>query len=272
MVAGILMVAVWSVALAVAGCTSPLAAVGSPQGLTITGQAESGVGGAVKLTGDFSTAYYSYTDANTVTFVLLDGPEDSPTQAAVVRLFWRPRAGRTPLEPTATNVTIQYLVFAGRGNASGDGQVGVYTGAGFLMPSEKPGATKLSADFWNATLQLDTRTDLFRDLLGQATLTGSFTAKRDEAKVNALLRQLGREASRRLGFPRMVRGGVAGKGAGGDDREVTSGRTAAGVARGTVTTRGTARGTADGIRGFVVGCWGVVPGAVPGAAPRQRPV
>ena len=94
------------------------------------------------------------------------------------------------LQQLVEDLTIQYLVFAERGDGPDDAEVGVYAGAGFLMPSEKPGPAKLSAEVWDANLQLDTRSDRFRDLLGLATLTGSFTATRDDAKVNALLNTL----------------------------------------------------------------------------------
>ncbi len=191
--------------LASASCT-----VGNPTGLTIRGQADPDTG-PVKLTGDFDTAYYSDADPNSVTFVLLDGDEVNPTQAAVVRLFWRPRAGRTPLEETATNCTISYLVFAPDPDADrrNPGEVGVYAGAGFLMPDRKPGPAELTADMWDASLRLDTRSDRFTDLLGSATLTGSFKARRDPAKVGTLLQQLNRAVAERLGFPRLVDAGNA---------------------------------------------------------------
>lgn len=201
----------WAVCVAgvvtLAGCSLP----GSPRGLTVRGQlqTETGGGSPVALRGDFDTAYYRHADDNTVTFVLLDGPEAEPEQAAVIRLFWRPRAGRTPLEETATNCTITYLVFAEDPDPAADprdpGQIGVYSGAGFLHPDGKPGPATLSADMWEAALTLETRSDRFVDLLGDASLTGSFRAERDPGKVNALLAELNRRVYERLGFPRLVR-------------------------------------------------------------------
>ncbi len=186
--------------------SSASCSIGNPAGLTLRGQADAD-SAPVSLRGRFDTAYYREADDNTVTFVLLDGDEASPTQAAVVRLFWRPRAGRTPLEETATNCTISYLVFADDpdGDVRNAGQVGVYVGAGFLFPGSKPGPAELTADLWDATVRLDTRSDRFADLLGTATMTGSFEARRDPAKVNELLNQLNRQVTQRLGFPRMVR-------------------------------------------------------------------
>ncbi len=182
--------------------------VASPNGLTVRGQLETqaGRGAPVTLRGDFDTAYYGNADDNTVTFVLIDGPEADPTQAVIVRLFWRPRAGRTPLEETATNCTITYLVFADDpdDDRRNPGQLGLYSGAGFLYLDGKPGPASLAADMWEAALNLETRSDRFVDLLGEANLTGSFKAQRDPGKVNALLADLNRRIYERLGFPRMV--------------------------------------------------------------------
>ena len=189
------------VCLGFAACSLP----GSPAGLTVRGQLETDAGRTtpVTLRGDFDTAYYRHADDNTATFVLLDGPEADPTQAVVIRLFWRPRAGLTPLERTATNCTISHLVFADdpQGDARQPGELGVYRGAGFLYPDGKPGPAELAADLWEASLQLQTRSPRFVDLLGEASLTGSFRATHDPAKVDALLQSLNRRVYERLGFP-----------------------------------------------------------------------
>ncbi|MEM1097301.1 MAG: hypothetical protein AAGH92_00800 [Planctomycetota bacterium] len=195
------------IAVALPGCQVP-GLPGSPNALTVRGQLETDSGHAapVALRGDFDIAYYRHADDNTATFVLLDGPEADPTQAAIVRLFWRPRAGRTPLEETATNCTITYLVFADDpdGDPRDAGQLGVYSGAGFLHIDGSPGPSDLSADMWEGALNLETRSDRFVDLLGEATVTGSFRARRDPAKVAALLAELNQRIYDRLGFPRMV--------------------------------------------------------------------
>ncbi|MEM8783360.1 MAG: hypothetical protein AAGE65_10970 [Planctomycetota bacterium] len=176
--------------------------------MTVRGQLEADAGSAspVALRGDFGTAYYRHADDNTVTFVLLEGPEAEPSQAAIVRMFWRPRAGRTPLEGSATNCTITYLVFADDpdDDRRNPGQLGLYSGAGFLHLAAKPGPANLSASMWDASLALETRSDRFVDLLGEATLTGSFRARHDPGKVGALLAALNERVYRRLGFPRVV--------------------------------------------------------------------
>ena len=196
------------VALPGCGLTRPLG-IGSPSGLSVRGQVDP-TGPVIRLQGDFDRAWYRHDDPNTATFVLLDGPEDAPRQAAVLRLFWRPRPGLTPLERTATNSTCALLIFAQRGRALGGtpgpdfGEVGIYTGAGFLQPAAAPGGATLTAEVWEATLRLDTGSAGFADLLGQATMSGSFQAQRNPAKVGQLLKDLQRAVTERLGRPRLV--------------------------------------------------------------------
>ena len=164
-------------------------------------------GGPVQLSGDFDAAFYRKTDENAATFVLLEGPADRPRQAAVIELFWRPRSGLTPVEPAATNMTVTHLIFAQReeelGRAAGDrGELGVYAGAGFLFPRKPLGARTLVAGVWDASLRLETRSAGFVDLLGLVSMTGTFTATRDDERVGELLRVLSAAARERLGFPR----------------------------------------------------------------------
>ncbi|XAL99071.1 hypothetical protein OT109_15990 [Phycisphaeraceae bacterium D3-23] len=159
-----------------------------------------------RLQGDFDTAYYAFDGENAVTVVLIAGPEEAPTQAAAIRLFWTPRAGKTPLSEDATNATVQYIVFADRRTEAGFyREVGVYSGAGFLYLDETPGSSQLNGSLWQADLLLADRSERFKDLLGLSRIAGSFTARRDEQKVNQLLRQLNSRVTDRLGYPRLVR-------------------------------------------------------------------
>lgn len=170
--------------------------------LAVTSRDDSGA----RLRGDFNTAYYAYDSANAVTVVLLAGPEDNPTQAATIRLFWAPQAGKTPISPDATNATVQYIVFADRRTEDGFyREVGVYNGAGYLYLDAKPGVAQLTGSLWQSDLLLADRSERFNDLLGQSRIAGSFSARRDEQKVSQLLRQLNHRVSTRLGYPRLVR-------------------------------------------------------------------
>ena len=85
-------------------------------------------------------------------------------------------------------------------------EVGVYSGAGFLYLDDTPGSSQLTGSLWQADILLADRSDRFKDLLGQSTLRGSFTARRDDARVGDLLRQLNVKVSDRLGYPRLVDG------------------------------------------------------------------
>ena len=170
--------------------------------LAVTSRDDAGT----RLRGDFDTAYYAFDSANSVTVVLLAGPEESPTQAATIRLFWAPQAGKTPISPEATNATVQYIVFADRRTEAGFfREVGVYNGAGYLYLDGKPGVAQLTGSLWQSDLLLADRSERFNDLLGQSRIAGSFSARRDEQKVSQLLRQLNHRISGRLGYPRLVR-------------------------------------------------------------------
>lgn len=153
------------------------------------------------LKGGFDSAFYSFDGNNRMTVVMYAGPLENPSQAVTIRMFWRPRAGRTPIASTATNATVNYIVFAGADHRS----VGIYSGAGFLYPRSKPGSARLSASLWQATLTLKEHDPAFRDLLGTATLKGSFKAQHDRVAVAKTLRRLNQHVRQRLGYPRLVR-------------------------------------------------------------------
>lgn len=182
------------------GCNSSI--LTSPSALSVVSQDDS----SLRLRGDFNTAYYAYDSENAMTIVLIEGPEDQPTQAAAIRLMWAPKAGKTPITDDATNATIQYIVFADQRTSDGlFREVGIYNGAGFLFLDAEPGQSRLSASLWNADLLIADRSDNFRDLLGQSTLKGSFTAERNGEKVAQLLKRLNYRVSDRLGYPRLIR-------------------------------------------------------------------
>jgi hypothetical protein len=152
------------------------------------------------LHGDFSHGIYRYDDKNNLTVLLLDGPIENPTQAVTIRLMWAPHAGRTPIDSTATNATIHYVIFTGQANA----QVGVYSGAGFVFTKTDPGGPSLEASVWQASLRLADKSQGFDDLLGQAMVKGGIAANRDDAAVSEKLRKLNVLLRQKLGYPRMV--------------------------------------------------------------------
>jgi hypothetical protein len=156
----------------------------------------------VRLAGTFEHAIYGHDDQDNLTVVLFDGDLDKPTQAAVIRMFWMPQAGATPVSESATNANVHYVIFA-RGDRD-PREVGVYSGAGFLYPRSDPGQASLSFELWEASIQLADRSDNFSDLLGQSVLKGEVTAHRDESRVSKLLHQLNSDVNESLGYPRVV--------------------------------------------------------------------
>lgn len=152
------------------------------------------------LRGGFSTGIYRYDDLNHFTVILLDGPIENPTQAVTIRMMWAPRAGRTPIDGTATNATIHYMIFTGADKS----QAGIYSGAGYIFPTSEREADKLEAGVWQANLRLTDRSPGFEDLLGQAAVKGGLTARRDDAAVEETLRKLNVLIRQKVGYPRLV--------------------------------------------------------------------
>jgi len=153
-----------------------------------------------QLQGGFGTGIYSLDDKNNLTAVLFDGPQENPTQAVVIRMFWKPRAGRTPIDSNATNATIHYIIFTGEGNRV----TGIYSGAGYVYPNSKTGEDPLAAGVWQASLRLADKSETFQDRLGQAMVKGKFTARRDATAVQQAIRQINVLVRERLGYPRLV--------------------------------------------------------------------
>lgn len=185
------------------GCAMPFTHTRS----TLTAQSQTHSGN--RLSSQFDHAVYSFGDRDTMTVILVQGPLEQPIQAATIRMFWRPRAGSTPLTATATNASIQYIIFTPSdpepaSTAATDRLVGVYSGAGFFFPTSHPGDNRLRGELWQAHMRLADASPGFNDLLGQAVLTGEVAAVRDDAAVARLLHQLNTRVTEHLGYPRLV--------------------------------------------------------------------
>lgn len=115
-----------------------------------------------------------------------------------VHMFLTPRAGSTPIDPTAANAAARLLVLSG-------GQIGVYTGAGFLLPDRAPGGRSFGGSVLDASLRLDHASDYFIDRLGPTRLELSFRAPRDEPLAGALAARL--NAAQRTAQP-VARAGI----------------------------------------------------------------
>ncbi len=152
--------------------------------------------------GGFDRGIYSMDGPSRLTILLTDGPVEAPNRALIVRMFWKPKAAATPLDETATNATVQYIVF-NRGTDTPP--VGIYSGGGFLYPENDLGSQTLQANLWQATLNLSDKSEGFQDTLGSSILRGKFTATRDEEGIVNAVRLVNIAVSESLGVPRFVR-------------------------------------------------------------------
>ena len=100
-----------------------------------------------------------------------------------IHLFLDPRPGKTPIEPTAANASIRYGIIS-------NGQVGIYDGAGFMLPGKKPGKGSMDGTFKAAPLRLSRATPGFADPLTPARLDLSFDSKLDDAAAPELQARL----------------------------------------------------------------------------------
>lgn len=131
---------------------------------------------------DRNTADVYLTDLSAATLARLSegdlGPEISGTLVHV-HIFLNPKPGRTPIEPTAASATARLVVVA-------RGQVGVYDGAGFLMPGRSLRKGSAAGTLRNAPTRLTRATPGFADLLGSSRMELAFGAKSDEPAAAAI--------------------------------------------------------------------------------------
>ena len=158
----------------------------------------------IYLSGNFVTAFYGTHESTETSIILADVPPDqllagdiSLGQVVHVNLLWLPKAGATPMDASATNASIRYVVIA-------NGEVGVYGGAGFVLPLGEAGEPQLSLLVKDASLTLLDSTDGFVDLLSPARLTGTVTARLNESRTRQLRYALSQLVTNALGRRRLV--------------------------------------------------------------------
>jgi len=138
----------------------------------------------------FQTQYpiqaYQFTDINTADVYLTDLTDDelaafftesrdwSQITGTIVQvhLFLKPKPGRTPIEPTAASVAIRWVVIT-------QGEIGVYDGAGFMLPGGNITKDSISGTVRNAPLRLTRRTPRFSDPLITPEMNIRFATKLD---------------------------------------------------------------------------------------------
>lgn len=186
---------VWSLA----GCAAPLLIGDDRLELTSVDRLD---GASIELADAATTAIYRLDDTNTLTVLLVQGPVDQPQRVVELRMFWKARAGLTPVDRTATNTVVRFFEF--RDDAEEPRSLGLYAGAGFLRLQDDPAVGEVEGTLWDSDLRLSDRSADFTDRIGRGTLAGSFTAVRDDAGVTRLMLELNQLVTERLGYPRLV--------------------------------------------------------------------
>ena len=161
-------------------------------------------GDAVAVEGDYSTALYSDQLTTDASFYISDVSVDQlisgdfqTGQVVHVEKLWQPKAGKTPLDSSATNVSIRYVVFA-------HGEVGIYRGGGFATFQRHAGSTRVTVSMLDSSLRLSESTAGFRDLLGPTQMIGKVTAKLDRANTRKLHYLLSQRVTDMLGESTLV--------------------------------------------------------------------
>ncbi len=158
----------------------------------------------VYLDGVYETAVYADLNSTEISFFVTDIPMDDLLAGNIttgmvvhVNLLWEPAAGKTPMDSSATNVTVRYIVFA-------DGEMGIYGGAGFAMPKGELGKGPMSLSLRDTSITLLDKTDGFVDLLSPARLTGKINAGLDERRSRQMAYAVNQLVTNALGYTRLV--------------------------------------------------------------------
>ncbi len=113
------------------------------------------------------------------------------------QLLWQPKPGATPVDPSATNVTLRLLLVS-------EGEVGLYGGAGFAWPSGDLEAGPAALDIVGSSMTLLDSTDGFRDLLSPVLLLGSTQAPLDSVQTLRFRQASSQLVTDKLGMTRWV--------------------------------------------------------------------
>ncbi len=159
----------------------------------------------VVLSADFSNVFFSGDEYTEATFWLSTVSTDKILKGKVkngqvihVTVLWTPLPGMTPIDSSATNASIRYILFA-------DGEVGVYEGGGFAMTVSPFWSSETRISLRDATLRLAVSTPGFRDLLSPAQLTGIASASNNARETRRFYYGTSQLVTDRLGIPWLVR-------------------------------------------------------------------
>lgn len=132
---------------------------------------------------------YLSADINTADFFLSDLPAEAFADGAdlsrfsgslvQVHMFLAPKAGSTPIAFSATSATVRQVVFA-------NGQMGMYSGGGFLLPSGTAGDSTFGGTIRSASMRLTGRTPGFADKLGPAEFASGLSVPKDVSRAKRM--------------------------------------------------------------------------------------
>lgn len=132
---------------------------------------------------------YMSSDINTADFFLSDLPADAFADNAdlsqfsgsliQIHMFLAPKAGSTPIEFSATSATVRQVVFA-------NGQMGMYSGGGFLLPSGTAGDRTFGGKIHSASMRMTARTPGFADKLGPAEFSSGLSVPKDVSRAKRM--------------------------------------------------------------------------------------
>jgi hypothetical protein len=115
-----------------------------------------------------------------------------------VEVLWRPRPGKTPIEPSSTNLSIRFVVVS-------NGEVGIYVGGGFgFISAGRAGDGEIEIDMTGSSISLVDKTPGFVDLLSPAEMTGTLGAFENAENARATRRAASQFVTNRLGKVRWV--------------------------------------------------------------------
>lgn len=182
---------------ATGGCSTVARLSGNSNALTIESTDASR-----SFSPSFTTAVYLPVDPQTAEVYLTDLPlerlRDSKDTLADVsgnivhlHLFLVPKAGDTPIDRTACNITMRHLVLAGSPGESGTHMhthliAGLYSGGGFVLPSGTIGDDSIAGSITGSSHRLVKSSAMFNDALGSGAITGRFDATRDDEVSRAI--------------------------------------------------------------------------------------
>jgi len=126
------------------------------------------------------------------------GGEVSDAIILHAQLLWQPKPGSTPVDPTATNVTLRLLLVT-------EGEVGLYGGAGFAWPSGDLDEGPAALDIVGSSMTLLDSTEGFRDLLSPVLMLGRAKAPLNSVETLRFRQAASQLVTDKLGRTRWVR-------------------------------------------------------------------